>query len=101
MKLKLEISGKINLAYKNFIKQQNDFLNSIIYPYNNKKNQENKNAILYFYFDTLKKRINIQDSKNNHKVPADILLETCAARCTNITVGSGIRPWPARLQVIL
>ena len=75
-KEELDPNNQINLAYKNFIKQQNDFLNSIIYPYNTKKNQENKNAILYFYFDTLKKRINIQDSKNNQIDLSDLDLNT-------------------------
>ena len=47
-------------VYEKFIKYQNEFLEPII------KNSQKKDDIHYFYVDNLQKKINIQDSKNNH-----------------------------------
>ena len=54
------INNNIYKTYENFVKYQNEFLEPII------KHSQNKDDIHYFYIDNLKKRINIQDSKNNH-----------------------------------
>ena len=54
------INNNIYKTYENFVKYQNGFLEPII------KNSQNKDDIHYFYIDNLQKKINIQDSKNNH-----------------------------------
>ena len=61
-KEELAKTNPINIAFYDFIRLQNNFLTSIVNP---SENKENKNDILYFYFDTIKKTINVQDSKNN------------------------------------
>ena len=72
-KEELALHNPLNNAYKKLIKQQNEFLKPIIKP---DQKKENKDSILYFYFDTLKKKINIQDSKNNHIDLSDLDLNT-------------------------
>ena len=51
--------NQINKIYRDLIKHQNNFLTPII------KNNKTKKGILHFYYDTLRKEINIQDSKDN------------------------------------
>ena len=63
----------INIKYDKFIQMQKNFLFSII---NSIKSRENKDAILYFYLDNINKKINIQDSNNNHIDLSDIDLKS-------------------------
>ena len=54
------INNNLYKAYEKLVKYQNKFLEPII------KHNQNKDDIHYFYIDNLQKKINIQDSKNNH-----------------------------------
>ena len=52
--------NNIYKVYEKLVKYQNDFLEPII------KHSQNKDDIHYFYINNLQKKINIQESKNNH-----------------------------------
>ena len=75
---KEEPENQIIKLYKNFIEIQNKFLEPII------NHNQNTKGILHFYVDSLKKKINIQDSKNNHidisKIDLDSIIKKYSKR---------------------
>ena len=64
----------ISKVYRNLIKYQNSFLSPII------SNNENSNGILHFYYDSLNKKINIQNSINSHIDISNINIDNISLR---------------------
>ena len=64
----------ISKVYRDLIKYQNIFLLSII------SNNKNSNGILHFYYDSLNKKINIQNSINSHIDISNINIDNISLR---------------------
>ena len=64
----------ISKVYRDLIKYQNSFLSPII------SNNKNSNGILHFYYDSLNKKINIQNSINSHIDISNINIDNISLR---------------------